>query len=379
MKPHLLHVFATFAAGGPQVRTAQLVGALGSGWRHSIVGLDGRTEARELLPDDADARVLEAPPRGGMLRTVRRLRALIAAERPDALLTYNWGAIEGLLSGRLAGLRALLHHEDGFLPDELQRFKERRVLFRRFVLPRTFGVVVPSRKLERIALETWRLPPAKVRYVPNGVRLRDHAARDGNAALRARYGIPPDVPVVGSVGHLRPEKNPVRLVRAFALVPAAARLLVLGDGPERAAVEEAVRSLGLGARVVLAGHQPDPRPYYAAMDVFALSSDTEQMPVALLEAMASALPVASTDVGDVRSILPAPQGDFVVPLGEPGAERRLGVVLARLLADAALRLRLGAGNREAVAARYSFEGMVAAYRELYRATLRHGAPGAVTA
>src|SRR5262249_1164874 len=127
------------------------------------------------------------------------------------------------------------------------------------------------------------------------------------------------------------------------------------------------RELGLGERVHLAGHRAAPQDDYRAMDAFALSSDTEQMPVALLEAMASALPVAATDVGDVRRILPPEQGELVVPAGpEPGALAR---ALARLVDDAALRAQLGRANRERVEREYSFAGMVAAYRAVYARAL----------
>jgi glycosyltransferase involved in cell wall biosynthesis len=109
------------------------------------------------------------------------------------------------------------------------------------------------------------------------------------------------------------------------------------------------------------------------MDVFALSSDTEQMPVALLEAMASSLPVAATDVGDVRRILPAEEAAAIVPLQGQGTARALGRALARLGAEPDLRRRLGAANRARVERDFSFEGMVAAYRATYERALAGGA------
>jgi glycosyltransferase involved in cell wall biosynthesis len=233
---------------------------------------------------------------------------------------------------------------------------------RRLLLPGTRAVIVPSFRLETIAHELWRLAPELVRRIPNGIRLDDFPARDGNPRRRAELGIPREAVVIGYVGHLRAEKNPVRLVRALADVPA--HLLMLGDGPERAAVEQTARELGLAARVHLAGHRAAPQDDYRAMDVFALSSDTEQMPVALLEAMASALPVAATDVGDVRRILPEEQGELVVSVASaPGA---LANALARLATDPALRTRLGSANRAHVEREFTFERMVAAYREVYQ-------------
>src|SRR5688500_14891984 len=96
--PHLLHVFSTFVPAGPQVRTVQLIAAFGDRFRHSIVAMDGRTQARELLPAGSSVRFLPAPPKAGSLRTALRLRKLLLAERPDLLLTYNFGAIDALLA-----------------------------------------------------------------------------------------------------------------------------------------------------------------------------------------------------------------------------------------------------------------------------------------
>jgi glycosyltransferase involved in cell wall biosynthesis len=362
----LLHVFSTFAPGGPQVRTARLLPALPRAWRHAVLALDGNTEARALLAPELEVELVPPLPRAGTPRTTLRLARLLARLRPDLLLTYNFGALDALLAARMVGHGAVVHHEDGFRPDEVAGFKRRREWARRLVLPRTRAVIVPSFRLEELARTRWRLAPERVRRIPNGLDCAAFEARDGNLARRAELGIPAAAVVVGSVGHLRPEKNPVRLIEALRGTELHA--LVLGDGPERAAVERRARELDLAARVHLVGHRADPRPDYRAMDVFALSSDTEQMPVALLEAMASALPVAATDVGDVRRILPAEAARFVVPLG-PDAGAALRRALVELAADAGLRVRLGAANRARVAAEYSFAGMVAAYREVYAGAL----------
>jgi glycosyltransferase involved in cell wall biosynthesis len=179
--------------------------------------------------------------------------------------------------------------------------------------------------------------------------------------------------VVGYVGHLRPEKNPLRLLKACARVDPEIdmHVLVLGDGPERAGMEDlASKTASLYGRVHFAGHQKETRDHYRAMDVFAISSDTEQMPVALLEAMASALPVVSTDVGDVRDMLPREQGPYVVPLSEHETAWPLAEKLTEILRDADLRAELGAKNRKAVEARFTFEAMLGAYRGAYEAAMR---------
>ncbi len=294
-QPHLLHVFSTFVPAGPETRTVRIIEALGHEFRHSILAMDGRTDAQSLLSGRTDVRILESLPRAGSLATLRRLRKLFVEVQPSAVLSYNWGAFDAVFAARSLGIaRRVVHHEDGFTSDEAVEFKRRRVWARRLMLPQVQRVVVPSRRLEGIATSLWKLAPAHVLCIPNGVALGRFSPADGRPMLRRELGIPKGRLVIGYCGHLRPEKNPLRLLRACARVDREIdfHVLVLGDGPERAACEELARSQApLYGRVTFAGHVADPAQHYRAMDVFAISSDTEQMPVSLVEAMASSLPV----------------------------------------------------------------------------------------
>ena len=370
--PHLLHVFSTFVPAGPEMRTVNLIHALPRDWRHTIVAMDGRTSARERIDPGSPVTFLDSPPKAGSLATLRRMRALLKGQNPDLVCSYNWGAFDTVMAARTLGWKRILHHEDGFNADEVQSYKVRRELFRRWFLPGVARVIVPSQNLERIASERWKLAAEKVRYIPNGIRLERFTPHDGNPGLRQTLGIPRAAPVIGYVGHLRPEKNPARLVQAVAQIEheLGLHLLVLGDGPERAEIVRIATSTpALHARVHLVGHQSDPLPYYRAMDVFALSSNTEQMPVALLEAMASSLPVVATDVGDVRAILPEAQGQYVLPLEGLETAEPLAQKLVELARDGAKRATLGAANRKRVEERFAFETMLAAYREEFERAL----------
>jgi glycosyltransferase involved in cell wall biosynthesis len=327
--------------------------------------------ARERVRPPVELEIVPALRKSGTLITARWLRGLIAQRRPDLVLTYNFGAIDALLAARsLEGVR-LVHHEDGFGSDEARRLKLRRNWLRRIAFPAAERVVVISRSLERIALEAWHQPRERVTYIPNGIDVERFARTGAASELRWRMGIPERAIVVGSVGHLRPEKNVARLLRAVRWPLQRGvdlHLLVLGDGPQRDALEELAATQLLAGRVHFAGHQPDPREAYHAMDLLALSSDTEQQPLALLEAMAASLPAVATDVGDVRSMLPPEQGEAVVPLGAD-VDERLGRAIERLARDAGLRARLGAANSARARESYRREAMVEAYRGLYRSVL----------
>jgi glycosyltransferase involved in cell wall biosynthesis len=366
-------VFSTFVPAGPETRAVRLIDAIGQEFRHSIVAMDGRTEARELLSGKVDVRFLEAPPKAGSFATLKRLRSLIVATQPTALLSYNWGAFDAVFAARTLKLGRVVHHEDGFTSDEALEFKRRRTWARRLMLPGVHKVVVPSQRLATIARERWNLPNDKVACIPNGVPLDRFQPADGRPSLRHELGIPKGRIVVGYCGHLRPEKNPQRFLKACARIDREIEfhVLVLGDGPERAACEELARTLpSLYGRVTFAGHVPDPRAHYRAMDAFCISSDTEQMPVALVEAMATSLPVVSTDVGDVRAMLPDEQAELIVPLGDHETAWPLAEKLTEMLRDAAQRRTLGALNRKRAEERYSFDAMLRAHRDVWQSAIR---------
>ena len=353
--PLIMHVFPGFGVGGAQVRFAALANHFGAAFRHIVVSLDGNLGCRERLRPDLDVTfpAVEAPKRSTVANTLQ-FRRLLRAWQPALLVTNNWGAIEWAMANLLPVTRHL-HIEDGFGPEERERQIPRRSLIRRLVLGRS-TVVLPSRNLQRIATTIWRLPAGRVRYIPNGIDLdRFASAHAGPRAANAP-------PVVGTVAALRAEKNLSRLLGAFASVAPAARLVIVGDGPERAALQEQACSLGLGEQVRFAGHIDDPAPLYAGFDVFALSSDTEQMPLSVIEAMAAGLPVAATDVGDVRAMLAAENAPFVGPLDESDMAR----ALTGLLNDPALRARIGAANQAKARAEFDQAAMFRAYGALWR-------------
>lgn len=369
--PHLLHVVPTFVPAGLEMRTVHLIAGFGGELRHSILSMDGRTDAADRLPPGAPVRFLPSPPKAGSLRTSVRLRQILREEKPDMVLTYNWGAFDAILATRSLGFHRVLHHEDGFNSDEAHALKWRRVLARRAMLPWVPRVVVPSQRLYDIATRLWKVPAGQVRLIRNGIRLDVFTRSSGGPALRRELGIPEDALVVGAVGHLRPEKNFLRLLDSCALVASGppVHVLIVGDGEERARLEERAARPDLAGRVHLAGYRSDPHRFFRAMDVFSITSDTEQMPVCLLEAMASHLPVVSTDVGDIRAVLPAEQEPWLVPLEGDSTEVSFARRLGKLAGDPALRQRLGRLNRRQAEEHFSFETMLAAYREIYHEVL----------
>lgn len=373
---HLLHVFPSFGLGGVPIRIATVINHFGARFRHTIVALDGCLDCRTRL-DPAVAVALEGASYGrhGLIGTMSRIRGRLRALGPDLLLTYNWGSIEWALTNRLFPTCPHVHLESGFGPEEADGQLRRRAWFRRIALARTGLVVVPSQTLVDIATQVWRLDAATVRRIPNGVDCERFAAAPDPAALPG-FDTAPGQVIVGTVAPLRREKNLDRLLHAFdrAARDLPARLLILGDGAERPRLEALAAELDLADRVVFAGHVEAVERVIGLIDVFAMSSDTEQMPNSLLQAMAAGLPVAATDVGDVKRMVAAENGPYIVPRDHDAA---LGDALRTLLCDADARSRLGRANRERARRDFSQERMFRAYESVFGyppQSSGHGAP-----
>jgi glycosyltransferase involved in cell wall biosynthesis len=352
---HLVHVFPSFDIGGAQVRFAALVKAFGDRYFHSVISLTNAFSAAALLEPGASVDLVPAPARGGhALQRLRAYRAELARLKPDLLLTYNWGSVEFALANLGGGPH--MHMEDGFGPEETHRQIPRRVWTRRLALARS-TVVVPSETLLRLATERWRLSARRVRHIPNAVAPK---SRYATPLKDLGLDLPPGRARIAWAGALRPEKNPVRLLQAFAPLRDQASLIVIGDGPQRAAVQAEAERLGLGASLRLTGGRKDSRDLIMQCDVLALSSDTEQMPLVVLEAMDAGLPVASVDVGDVRRMVAEENRPFVTPV-DAGA---LGEALARLVASPETRRRIGEANRRRAHSVYTVPRMAGAYDRL---------------
>lgn len=344
------------------LRMVRIVNHFATRARHSILALDQDFAAAEGLAGNLDVSLLPiGHGQRGLSRSLIGNAMSLRRLRPDLLVTYNWGAIEWTMANRLLPVARQIHVEAGFSKEEADRQIRRRVLFRRWALARCAKVVVPSRKLEDLARTVWKLPAEQIALVPNGVDVDRFAEppRDAIPGFARRDG---EV-VVGTVAPLRPEKNLGRLLRVFASLDRspAARLVIAGDGGERPMLVRLAAELGIAERTVFTGRVA-PEAVLGTFDVFALSSDTEQMPNALLEAMAASRAVAAVDVGDVKHILSEENREFVVPRDDAAA---FGAVLQRLVCDPARRETLGQHNRRRTIDFYSQQGMFTAYSQIF--------------
>ena len=359
---HILHCHSTFMLGGKEARSVQLMNAFGDAASHTILtAVPGALAARDAIdpriavafPDDAPS--LEGKPSLGRYRTLSHYM-----QQFDLVLTYNWGSMDALGARRLfpKGCPPLIHHEDGFNADEADKLNWKRNLFRQLMLDAARDVVVPSRRLESIATRHWRRPD--VIRIPNGIDVAAYATPPKPDAIPGVVRRDGEV-IIGTLAGLRGVKNLPRLVRAVAPIPNA-RLVIVGEGPERAAILAEAERCGMAARIEMPGFLPQPTRYIGLFNIFALSSDSEQFPISLVEAMAAGLPAVSTDVGDVATMVSAENREFVVPVGDEAA---LSLSIRTLANDPALRAQIGAANRALAVSDYDEAAMIARYATLY--------------
>ena len=247
----------------------------------------------------------------------------------------------------------------------------------RWLLRRTQVVGVSEEVCELMG--GWQLRGSpEVLYIPNGVSLSPYDHLPTACEVRQLHGWPTDDYLVGTVARLSKAKDQVTLLRAFQWLQQRiprARLVLVGDGPMRSDLEDESVRLGISDKTHFLGERADVPQLLAAMDVFALSSVTEGIPMTILEAMAARLPVVATRVGGIPQVVRDGKTGLLVSPGCPG---ELARQLAALAANSGLRHSMGRAGRKTVVDEYSAKTMAARYENVYGALLQ-GAPVCATA
>jgi glycosyltransferase involved in cell wall biosynthesis len=217
-------------------------------------------------------------------------------------------------------------------------------------------IVTTGERLRNTLIDDNGFDPRHITSVPTGIDTQRYIPGDRRMARR-QLGLPEEAHIVGIVATLRSWKGHSYLLEAFAgLADRSARLLIVGDGPQRTGLEKLVGVLNLTDRVLLPGNQADVVPWLQALDVFALPSyANEGVPQAILQAMSCGIPVVSTSIGSILEALRDGETGLVVP--ERQVEPLRGA-LEKLLGDAELRLRLGDTGRLMVVEKFGIEVML---------------------
>jgi sugar transferase (PEP-CTERM/EpsH1 system associated) len=358
----IAHVIPTLRIAGLENVVARLTDRLPAHFGHAVItpGADGPLRSRFPVGVAVVAMAEQHPPdRWNALRMARLFRSL----RPDVVHSRNWSCVDAIIGARLAGVPIVIHSEHGREATDPEGRNPIRRVGRRLLSPMVDQFVTVSRDLGRWLVEDIGISGHKVMSICNGVDT-ERFSPGGRQTARAALGIGPESIVIGTVGRLDPVKDHVGLLQAFSRLADDPRalLVIVGDGPCRATLAATVAALGLSGRVRLLGERDDVPAVLAGFDIFVLSSIGEGMSNAILEAMATGLPVVATRVGGNPELVVNGTSGFLV---EPRSPAGLTAALCCYLGDPGLLARHGRAARELAQAEFSLERMVGAYEQLY--------------
>jgi glycosyltransferase involved in cell wall biosynthesis len=353
--------------GGERVALDLAVGQRAAGAEVAVASLEEPPDG-PLAADYAahGIEILRVPKRPGVdVSLVPRLALRFGRFGADVVHTHNPPPlIYGAPAARLARARCVhTKHGANSMPSR------RRILSRaagRFV----DAFVCVSAMTAETARAQAEVDPRRIVTIENGIDLSRFARSSTlQKEVRAELGIALDAFVVGSVGRIVAEKNQALLVDAMApMLTPERQLVIAGDGPLFPSLQAKVEQLGERARYVhLLGARRDVPRLYSAWDVFALSSDSEGLPLVIVEAMASGLPVISTDVGGIAAVVIDGKTGLLAPKGDREA---LATKIATLAATPSVGIRYGEEGRDRALGRYSRQRMVEDYFAVYDSALK---------
>lgn len=261
--------------------------------------------------------------------------------------------------GTLARTPAIVAHEHTW---SFQGQPLRKLLDRRLIATRADAFLAVSELDRRRMIEIERIDPAKLIFVPNGI---PEPPAPGSTDIRNELGVDAATPIVGTVCALRPQKALEVLIDAAATLAGSIdgiRVLIVGEGPERPALERRIAALGLAGTVTLLGHRDDVRDLIGDFNVAVCSSDFEGTPLSVLEYMQAGLPIVATDVGGIPDVIAGGRQGLLVEPRDPAA---LAASVARLLDKPELAAALGSGARERQLAEFDIGATVRAVERIY--------------
>lgn len=367
--PALVHVVDTLERGGLERVVSELaIAQHARGQQVSVFSINDCSGFREMLEDAGVSVHVGGKQRGFDVSVLRLLRRLAA--QADLLHTHNfvpnYYAAVALLGMR--GAPCLVHsvHNMG------TRLGNRRLRWLyRASLRRTARMGMVGAQVYRHFIDQAYFPPHRAEVLRNGISMDVPVCADERGRARRRLGIQPNALVLGSVGRLVEVKNHVALLRQMPALLAEhpqLQVVLIGGGPLHDALAQEAGALGVAAHLHLPGNRADVAELLPALDIFALPSHSEGLSIALLEACRAGLPIVATDVGGNGEVVQDGHTGLLVPAGSAPA---LHAALQRLLADAALRVRLGAAAQAWVRQHGSIEAMRASHDGFYRRAL-HG-------
>lgn len=367
-KVKILHVIDSLGIGGMERVVIDVANGLDAAKFEQIVCcLSRRGEAADQLRDNVRCFDLGKGDKADRLIPLKLAR-LIRRERPDIVHSQSWSGVDTALAMLFAPGVKLVHSEHGRNFHDLHGQTLLRRIARRWLYQRANLVFAISGEVREFYCRQTKFPVERMRVIPNGIALQRIDEADAGG-VREELGIAADDFVIGTIARLDLNKDTLTLLRAFAAIPTDSKLklLIVGDGDQRNRLEEFVNSAALNQAVIFVGWRRDVPRLLKAMDVFALSSLSEGMPLTVLEAMAARLPVVATAVGALPEMVEEGRTGFLVPVGDAKA---MAEALRRLFDERQLAKDFGEAARRKVEREFTIERTLQRYAELYVSVLK---------
>ncbi len=380
--PLIAHVLYRLDYGGLENGVVNLLNHLPQGdFRHAIICLVDYTEFRSrIVRPDVTVHALHKPP-GHSLATHLRMYRLLRELRPSIVHSRNLAALECQPVAALAGVPVRIHSEHGRDANDVDGTNWKYLTVRRAIRPFVHHYIALSKDLEGYLRNRIGVSESRLSQIYNGVDTTRFRPADGTRHLRgAPEGFAADDSIlIGTVGRMDAVKDPVNLADAFGrlaqMIPEARarlRLVMVGDGAERPAVEACLARHGLSGQAWLPGSRDDVPDLLRSLDIFVLPSLSEGISNTILEAMACGIPVVATAVGGNPELVLEGETGALVPRADPAA-------LARALLDyvrqPAVRKAQGRRALQVIHAQFGLPVMVSRYARIYHDLLAQGGRG----
>jgi sugar transferase (PEP-CTERM/EpsH1 system associated) len=370
---NVMHILGSLGPGGAEIGVIRLIKSYNTGKiRHSVCAIGSDITLMGHLPPNTNSYSLGID--GACYTAFIKLFKLLKRTRTEIAHVNNLAPwFDVALAAKLAGSKCIQTFHG--IEENIPIFPRWRRIFLRAACMLTSSITTVGETVSDRLVELTGISRSRMQVIHNGVDtsfFKPCSSASVKRSLRIQLALPPDGILIGCIAAFRPVKDHAGLLKAFAKAMKFEDrrqqnkdlcLVLAGDGPLLLELKALSKQLGIERNILFIGRRNDVDKILQALDVFILSSKTEGISYAILEAMASGLPVIATDVGGNKELISHGCNGYLVPRGDVGL---MAHYIASVRRNSSLMSKMGRNGREKVLKNYSLKGMVSAYKNLYQ-------------